>query len=111
MFVLKPNPTFTSEVSIPTPSGPGKIEFVFKHKGRKALADFIQSITEPGKGKDVRTDLDALMEIVDGWNGVDTPFSKDALEEMLDAYPGAASAIFNRYLPALTDGQEKNSGK
>lgn len=111
MFVLKPNPTFTSKVSIPTADGPGEIEFVFKHKGRKALADFIQSITEPTKGKDTRTDLDALMEIVAGWNEVDTPFSKDALEELLDAYPGSASAIFNRYLPALTEGQEKNSGK
>lgn len=105
-FILQPKPTFKSEVSIPVPGGKeGTIKFEFKHKGRKELRVFIESL---GKEDAQRDDAEALMDIVAGWEGVDEKFSKEALETLVDAYPGAASAIFTAYHRALLEGRAKN---
>lgn len=111
MFVLQPKPTFKADVTIPSPDGEGKIKFEFKHKGRKALAEFLQSLAAKEGENEGRSDADALSEIVADWSGVDTKFSLEALEQLLDAYPTAAKAIFDAYLPAMMEGRVKNSGK
>jgi uncharacterized protein involved in tellurium resistance len=105
MFVLQPKPTFKSEVSIPTTEGEGKINFVFKHKGRKALKEFFDTLSNE---EVVRDDVDALSELVEGWSGVDEKFSVEALGNLLDNYPGAAAAIFAAYNRALLEGRSKN---
>ena len=108
MFVLQPKPTFKAEVTIPTPTGEGKIKIEFKHKGRKALTEFLQSLPGQEGQKEPREDVDALSEIIADWSGVDTKYSIEALEQLLDGYPTAAKAIFDAYLPALMDGRVKN---
>ncbi len=105
MFKLNPNPTFKSEVVIPTTSGDGKITFEFKHKGRKALKEYIESL---GEGDTAREDVDALGELIAGWSGVDEKFSPEALAILIDAYPGASRAIFEAYNKALLEGRSKN---
>lgn len=106
MFVLQPKPTFKAEVLIPIPGGgEGKIKFEFRHKGRKALRDFIESLSKDGEARD---DVDAILELVEGWDGVSEKFSKEALETLVDAYPGAARAIFDAYHSALLEGRAKN---
>lgn len=106
MFALNPNPTFKTEVTIPLPGGKdGKVKFVFKHKGRKALKEFFDSL---GEGDTARPDHESLMELIADWDGVDAKFSEEALETLLDNYPGAARAIFEAYNRGLFEGREKN---
>lgn len=105
MFKLNPNPTFKVEVSIPTPNGEGKITFEFKHKGRKALKAYIDSL---GEGEAAREDADALGELIAGWSGVDEKYSPEALDTLLDAYPGASRSIFESYNRSLLEGRSKN---
>ena len=106
MFVLQPKPTFKQPVAIPTTDGDATVTFVFKHKGRKALKAFFDSL---GDGETARTDLDALQELVEGWEGVDVPFDAAALDTLLDNYPSAARAIFEGYNKGLFEGRQKNS--
>lgn len=107
MFRIQPNPTFSAEVSIHTPDGVGKVTFVFKHKGKKALQAFLKSFTDAEAPEDIN-EAETLMGIVEGWDGVDTKFSAKALETLLDNYPSAGRAIIDAYVPALLEGQEKN---
>lgn len=109
MFVLQPKPTFNAEVLIAIPGGAeGKIRFEFKHKGRKDLKAFFESL---GEGDTARPDSEALLDLVSDWTGVDEKFSPAALETLLDNYPSAAKSIFEAYNKALFEGKEKNSGK
>jgi hypothetical protein len=105
-FKLQPNPTFKASVTIPTPEGDGKIVFVFKHKGRKALKEFFASL---GEGDAARPDSEALQDLLAGWEDFDAPYSPENLEVLLDNYPSAATAIFGAYHKALFEGKEKNS--
>ena len=106
MFTLNPNPTFKADVTIPTPSGDGVIEIEYKHKGRKALKAYYDSLSE---GAETRSDKDSLSELIVGWGKIDVEYSEDALETFLDNYPAAAQAIFAAYNKALLDGKQKNS--
>ena len=105
MFVLQPKPTFKMDVVIPTTQGEGKIKFEFKHKGRKELKVFFESL---GEGEGMREDKDALLDLIVGWEGVDEKFSPEALEVLLDNYHGAARAIFEAYNRGLFEGKQKN---
>jgi hypothetical protein len=104
-FVLQPKPTFRQEVTIPTPTGEGKITFEFRHKGRKALKAFFESL---GEGETARVDSDALLELVSDWAGVDEKFTPENLDTLLDNYPSAAKAIFEAYNKGLFEGKTKN---
>lgn len=106
MFVLQPKPTFKAEVVIPTPTGEGKITFEFKHKGRKALKAFFESL---GEGDTARPDSEALLDLIADWSGVDEKFSPEALDMLLDNYPSSAKAIFEAYNKGLFEGRQKNS--
>lgn len=106
MFTLQPKPTFEFPVVIRTPEGDATIRGIFKHKGRKALKAFYESL---GEGDTARSDLDALLDVLDGWLDVDTKFSPDALETMLDNYPTAARAFFDSFNKGLFEGKQKNS--
>lgn len=105
MFKLQPNPTFKVDVTIPRPEGDGTIKFEFKHKGRKALKEFYDSI---GEGDNSRPDLEVVLDLIAGWSGVDTPFSPEALDDLLDNYPGSTGAIFEAYRKGLVEGRQKN---
>lgn len=106
MFKLQPNPTFKKDVTIQSPNGDGVIEFEFKHKGRKALKAFFDSL---GEGETARPDAEALLDLVAGWGGADGEFSPAALEQLLDDYPTAAKSIFEAYNEGLFEGKAKNS--
>lgn len=106
MFALQPKPTFKQDVTIPTTTGEGVIEFEFKHKGRKALKAFYESL---GEGDTARSDVDALGELIAGWSKVDGKYSAEALEALLDNYPAAARVIFEGYNKGLFEGRQKNS--
>lgn len=106
MFKLNPNPTFKASVIIPTTdTKDASIMFEFKHKGRKALKEFVDSLNA---GDVTREDEDALGELIVGWSGVDEKYSPEALATLLDAYPGASRAIFEAYNIALLEGRTKN---
>ncbi len=107
MFVLQPKPTFKAAVSIPVPGGSdGKITFIFKHKGKKDLQAYFNSLS--ATEGEAKTDIEALLELVDGWEGVSEKFSAENLELLLDAYPGAALALYETYRKELLEGRSKN---
>lgn len=106
MFALQPKPTFKASVTIPIPGGDeAKLKFVFKHKGRKALKEFFNSL---GEGDNAKSDQEALLELVEDWEGVDAKFSPENLDKLLDNYPGSSHAIFSAYNKGLLEGREKN---
>jgi hypothetical protein len=105
MFKLQPNPTFKSEVEIPVAGAePSSITLVFKHKGKKDLKAFIDSLT----GETPKDDIDMLFDIIAGWEGVDAEFNKSNLELLIDNYPQAAINIFMTYQQTLLEGRAKN---
>lgn len=109
MFVLQPKPTFKAAVTFPIPGGvEGKITIIFRHKKKKELREFFESLGAEGAE---RTDADALMELVDSWEGVDEKFSPENLEMLLESYPSAALAMFETYRQEMLEGRAKNSGK
>lgn len=107
MFTLQPKPTFKASVTIPVPGGSdGKINFIFKHKGKKELQAYFNSLgATEGEAK---TDVEALLELVEGWEGVSEKFSAENLELLLDAYPGSALAMYDTYRKELLEGRAKN---
>lgn len=105
-FTLQPKPTFTGEVTIPTPTGDGKVTFEFKHMSRKALKAFSESL---GEGDTARPEIEVLLDLVGGWTGVDEKFSPENLDILIDNYPAAAPAIFEAYKRCLFEGKQKNS--
>jgi hypothetical protein len=84
-----------------------RIEFVFKHKGKKELRAFLKSLETADETRD---DFVILSEVVTDWTNVKEKFTPENFEAFLDAYPTAARALFDAYLPALLEGKEKNSG-
>jgi len=106
MFQVQPNPTFQIEVTVPTPTGAGKLTLTFKHKGRKALKDFLAALQQD-VSEDQQDDTKLLLDIVDGWDGVDAKFSPKAFGDLLDNYPSAARAIMDAYVNTLLEGTEK----
>lgn len=107
-FKFVPNPIFKADVLIPTPGGdPQTLKVNFKHKGRKALAAFYESLTVEGQPRD---DVDALCDLIDGWDkGETVEFSRDNLADLIDNYPGATMAFFESYRKNLIEGRTKNS--
>lgn len=112
MFRLQGNPTFTAPVHLTVPGAEDKaiVAFTFRHKGRRALAEFRARIDAAQLG-----DVDVLMEVIEGWGeeikGPDNepvPFTKDALLELIDAYRHAASEIWQGYLQALGESRLGN---
>lgn len=105
MFALQPKPTFKIDVTIPAATGGGTIKFEFNHKGRKALREFFEALTDAEANRD---DAEVLCDLVAGWSGVDQPFTKENFETLLDNYPGAAAAIFAAYNTGIVEGKAKN---
>jgi len=108
MFKINPNPTFPATVKITVPGGqPTPIEFVFKHKTRAGLAEWMQHM----EGK---ADADLVGEYIAGWSGVfddagePVPFSVDAVLKVCNGFPAAALEIYAGYIKALTESRAKN---
>jgi hypothetical protein len=108
MFDFIPAPVFAGIVglSVPGQAAAWDVEFQFRHKGKKALAAWVDSWV--GRG-----DEDILADVIEGWavkrGGEHVPYTKTALAELLDAYPAAAKEIRDSYLRELTESKRKNS--
>lgn len=107
MFQIQPNPTFDVDVTIPTPSGNGKLKITFKHKGRKELQQFLKDLQNEADANEEVDDSKVLLDVVKGWDGVDQKFSAEAFASLLNNYPSAPRAIMDAYVQALLDGKEK----
>lgn len=112
MFRLQANPTFSAPVRITVPGAdePATVQFTFRHKGRKALAQFRNRIEA-----EKLDDVDVLMEVVADWSediknpdGVPVPFTREALQELIDAYHNATREIWDGYLLALGEARAGN---
>lgn len=98
---LKANPTFKAKVGIPVAGGAAvDVEFEFRHKTKKELAEFLDGATE-------MTDKSSIMATVCGWELSD-PFNEDSVDQLIQNYHGAARAIVNAYLIELSQVKIKN---
>ncbi len=122
-FTLKAAPTFPADAYI---SVPGEVErahivFTFKHKKRRALAEWSARVDKRTAAQpDSALDLALLTEVVAGWSGPrqsldeaapPVPYTEQALEEMLEEYPGSFIEIVGAYIAGLTRARTKNSGR
>ncbi len=114
MFKLNPSPTFSASVSLSVPGGTvAELPVVFKHKGRKALAEWVKRpAAAAAEGREL-SDAEYLAEVIEDATvfndeGVAVPFSVDVLAQVLDAYPAAGGELFAAYMAALTEAKAKN---
>lgn len=100
-FSLKASPTFAAKVGFPTAGGETvDVLVTFKHRTKKALADFIEWRT--GKGDD-----EIFLEMVVGWS-LDDEFNKENVVMLLENHIGVALAVYRAYLEELTQSRLKN---
>lgn len=110
MFKLDQVRTFKAKVSIPNPGQPKDaiLEIEYKFKERDQILAYIDSMKPSEDGEQPRKDDEILDEIVCGWNGVDVEFSQEAFSRLLQNYPGAARAIWNKYVSEVSISKAKN---
>lgn len=102
MFSLAKKNTFKTKVHIPVPGQKdGIVEFEFNYMDREQITKFQETLVR-------RDDDESLLDIVIGWNGVDEDFSPESFAKMLNNYPGAAAAIWGKYLDEVRFAKTKN---
>lgn len=107
MFKLQPNPTFTANVDISTPTSTAPLKLEFKHLGKEGLKKLNESAT-------TRPDIETLSEIIVSWfdvfdnEGNQIAYSADALAQLIDAYPAAPFEIYRAYINAAAGSRVKN---
>lgn len=98
---LVAKPTFKAKVGIPVSGGdPVDVEFVFKHRTKTALDEFIKSRSE-------KSDVESFMDMVDGWDLADE-FNAESVELLLENYIGTALATYRKYVDELVQAKLKN---
>jgi hypothetical protein len=98
---LQPDPTFSAKVAIPVAgASPVEVEFTFRHRGRKELAAFAESVKDSG-------DADLIMSMATGWE-LEDEFNAANVALLVENYYQAPNAVWTAYLDALTQAKEKN---
>lgn len=100
-LTIKAAPTFTAKVGIPQAGAePVEVAFVFKHKTKDELQEFMGS-------REGKTDCQSFLEIVDSWD-FEGPMTPETVETMLQNYIGAGLAVYLGYIAELTKAKAKN---
>jgi len=112
MFKINAAPTFPAVVSIPVPGSEAQeLPVVFKHKGRKALNEFVgamqQASQEEDQAKGQKDEAGLLFGLIDSWEA-DAEFNRKNFDILLDQYVGANTAIYVAYLDALIGAKRGN---
>ena len=108
MFDFDNSPIFVAPVPLCVPGAaqPWDVNFTFKHKGKKQLAEWVSGW--PG-----RQDHDVLNDVIEGWDvkrkGEAVPYSITALADLLDRFPASNREIRDAYLREMTESKRKNS--
>lgn len=107
-FVLTPNPTFKATVPMPVPgAGYVDVQFTFKHRGRAALLEFMESAAKDDSAGSTQKDTDMAMQIATGWD-LEDEFNRENIERLVDNFPGSARAMFQGYVGELMRAREGN---
>ena len=94
-LTLKPDATFRHTVYIPVPGGdPAAVEFVFKQRGRKAMAAFTE------KHKEAWT-ADTVLDCAEGWDLAES-FTRENVELW--------TAISTKYLTPVRETDGRRTG-
>lgn len=95
-LALKASPTFPRNVAIPVPgAGTSDVEFIFKHRTRDGLRDFLKEL--PGRENDV----EVILDIASGWD-LEDPFDAESIATLTQNYPGSAAEIVETYINELS---------
>jgi len=106
-FVFDPSPVFPGVGKISLHGGlVGEIPVSWRHKGRKAMEAWIQSIDSDGAQS-------ALRDVLVDWSVVNAagealPLTDETLRDLLDAYPASGSELCESYVRDLTRGRLGN---
>ena len=108
--------------------GEGAIEVVYKYRTRKEFGQFIDTLVDAVKAKNIAVDsagdgekfsmtalmektaganADYIMQVMEDWN-LEADFSAANVQQLADEFPGAANAIMETYREAITEGRLKN---
>jgi len=98
---LQPSPTFKAKVMVHIPGNePEPVEFTFKHRNRKALREYAESM----EGK---SDAELIMDLATGWDLADA-FNAENVGLLAENYFAAPGAVWTTYIAELTKAKEKN---
>lgn len=103
-LTLNPASTFAApaQISVPGQADPVTVTITWRHKGRKALADWVVQLTKTD-------DVDVLSDVIAGWGDeIDAPYTRENLAALLDAYPTAALDFARAYVAAMSGERAKN---
>lgn len=98
MLKLKADPTFTSNIVVPTPSGPVTIKGTFKHMPK---ADFTAFVKKEREGT-ARPDEEVVMDILAGWSEVDAEFNSDNVKALCQEYHAFGKTVVETFVEQLT---------
>lgn len=100
-LTLKPDATFRHTVYIPVPGGePAPVEFVFKQRGRKAMAAFTE------KHKKAWT-VDTVLDCAEDWDLAES-FTRKNIKLLLENYPQALFAVVDGYIDEVFNARQGN---
>lgn len=102
MLKLSVDPTFRAKVGIPR-AGQSVVTIgcTFKYKSREELIAWQEEVAS-------MQIHDAVKTVLVDWSDVELPFSDDAFAMLVDAYPGAALAMYRKYLDEVTGAKAGN---
>lgn len=94
---LVADPSFSALVPISKPGQetPVKVSFIFKHRTRDGLKDFINGLTPD------MADPDLIMNVATGWE-LDEAFTAENVAILCQNYHDAGPQVWKTYLAELT---------
>lgn len=108
MFKINPDPTFNTDVSIPTPGGEStKLPIVFKHKKHSELKKLTEAVVKNNESNTSDKNVDLLYACIESWDA-DQPFNKKNFEALLENYPMAFNAIYAAFFSAYYEAKAGN---
>lgn len=104
MLKLKADPTFTTDIKIPTPNGVVTIKGTFKHMPKAEFSNFVKK----ERSGEARPDEEVIMEILSGWSEVDAEFNVENVRELCQQYHAAGKIIVETFVEKLTQYRQGN---
>jgi len=110
LLSISPSSEFTAPVPIPCPDRePELVDFTFRYRSREQMDEWIKSLETAAVELDdpIKADVEMVMGAAKGWELVDD-FTAESVRELLNKHPGAAMAVYQKYVTTSRVGKQKN---
>lgn len=110
LLSIAPSAEFTAAVPIPSPDRePDMVEFTFLYRSREQMDEWIKSLERAALDAvdPIKADVEMVMGAAKGWELVDE-FNAESVRDLLNKHPGAAMAVYQKYVTTSRVGKQKN---